>query len=273
VGLIQAWDINAIPLNISKDPVVLNQIFGALQTYKPYPQFGSINLTSNFGHNTYHGATVRVEKRYSKGLALLVNYTIQKNDYLKLDIFTNKGERIVDPNPQLTQTGNTGTATVPKEFHYLVDLNGIVKLPLIGEFKLEGLTLRQAEEIVQKEYDKFFVDAFVILTYANKRVVILGSPGGQVIPLNNQNVHLAEVLALAKGIDNNGKAHIIRVMRKDKFFLIDFKNFAHHAIQKCRIMADEQERASKVLQKLLEPNDGIDVQMIGGLIEQQQIRV
>ena len=150
------------------------------------------------------------------------NYAIQKNDYLKLDIFTNKGERAVDPNPELTQAGNTGQKSTPKEFSYLVDLNGIVKFPMIGEFKLEGLTLRQAEEILQKEYEKYFVDPFVILTYANKRVVVLGATGGQVIPLVNQNVHLAEVLALAKGVSNDAKAHNIRVMRKNEWFLIDF---------------------------------------------------
>ena len=75
VGLINSWDINAIPLNISKDPVVLNQIFTATQNYKPYPQFGSINLISNFGHNTYHGGTIRVEKRYSQGLSFNAFYT------------------------------------------------------------------------------------------------------------------------------------------------------------------------------------------------------
>ena len=36
VGLINSWDINAIPLNVSNDTDVLNQIFQATQNYKPY---------------------------------------------------------------------------------------------------------------------------------------------------------------------------------------------------------------------------------------------
>jgi len=79
VGLINTWDINAIPLDISRDPVVLNQIFTATQNYKPYTQFGSINLISNFGHNTYHGGTLRVEKRYSAGLSFNAFYTYSKS--------------------------------------------------------------------------------------------------------------------------------------------------------------------------------------------------
>ena len=64
VGLINNWDMNVIPLNISSDPAVLNNIFTQTQNFKPYPQFGSVNLFSNFGHNSYHSATARVEKRY-----------------------------------------------------------------------------------------------------------------------------------------------------------------------------------------------------------------
>jgi hypothetical protein len=78
VGLLNNWDMNSIPLDISRDPVALNRIFQDLQSYKPYPQFGAINFYSNFGHNTYHSSTLRVEKRYSAGLTLLGLYTLAK---------------------------------------------------------------------------------------------------------------------------------------------------------------------------------------------------
>jgi hypothetical protein len=78
VKLLNSWNMNAIPLNISTEPAVLNQIFQASQDFKPYPQFGTINLYSNFGHNTYHSGTLRVEKRYSMGLTLLSFYTFSK---------------------------------------------------------------------------------------------------------------------------------------------------------------------------------------------------
>ena len=78
VGLINNWDINQIPLNVSKDTAVLNSIFTAAQNYKPYTQFGSVNLISNFGHNSYHSTTARIEKRYSSGLSLNSFYTFGK---------------------------------------------------------------------------------------------------------------------------------------------------------------------------------------------------
>jgi len=79
VGLVNAWNMNAIPLNISTDPAVLTKIFQATQNYKPYPQFGTINAYSNYGHNTHHSGSVRVERRFTNGLALNAFYTYQKS--------------------------------------------------------------------------------------------------------------------------------------------------------------------------------------------------
>jgi polysaccharide biosynthesis/export protein len=153
------------------------------------------------------------------------NYTIQKNDYLKLEVYTNSGERIIDPDRQLMKdlpNMNVLNRITPQ---YLVDVNGIVKLPMIGEHKVEGLTIRKAEEMLQKEYAKFYKDPFVTLEYINKRVVVLGAPGGKVIPLVNENVSLIEILALAQGLDNNARATNIRVLRDDEIFVADLSTF------------------------------------------------
>ncbi len=155
--------------------------------------------------------------------ALMVekNYVIQQNDYLKLEVYSNKGEKLIDPNPELSNLSINQQTTTRQQPNYLVDLNGVAKFPMIGELKLTGLTLRQAEEIIQEEYVKYFKEPFTILTYANKRVIVLGAPGGQVIPLVNQNISLVEVLGLAKGLDNFAKAQNIRVLRKEKVFLVN----------------------------------------------------
>ena len=161
------------------------------------------------------------DKITSEALRAEKNYIIQQNDYLKLEVYSNKGEKLIDPNPELSNLSVNQQTLIRQQPNYLVDLEGIVKFPMIGEMKLEGLTLRQAEEIIQKEYQKYFKEPFTLLTYANKRVIVLGAPGGQVIPLINQNVSLVEVLGLATGLDNTAKAQNIRVLRKEKVFLID----------------------------------------------------
>jgi len=79
VGLINAWNINDIPLNISTNPTTLATIYSHEQNYLPYPQFGTITGYSNFGHNTYESGTARIERRFTSGLALTAFYTRQKN--------------------------------------------------------------------------------------------------------------------------------------------------------------------------------------------------
>jgi hypothetical protein len=78
VRLLGAWDINQIPLNVSTDTATLDRIFAATQTYKPYPQFGTVRHYSNYGHSTYHGLTLRAEKRYGRGITLNTFYTYSK---------------------------------------------------------------------------------------------------------------------------------------------------------------------------------------------------
>jgi hypothetical protein len=78
VGLLNNWDINVVPLNVSTDPARLAVIRAQYQNFKPYPQFGSIQHYSNYGHNTYHGMTLRVEKRFSKGMTLNSFWTWSK---------------------------------------------------------------------------------------------------------------------------------------------------------------------------------------------------
>jgi polysaccharide biosynthesis/export protein len=114
---------------------------------------------------------------------------------------------------------------VKPSIEYLVDREGKVKLPMIGEIKLLGLSLREAEAVLQKEYTKFYEHPYVIVRYQNKRVVVLGAPGGQVIPLANEQVRLVEILALAKGLQNDAKAHNIRVLRGDQVMVADLSTF------------------------------------------------
>jgi len=78
VGLLNAWDINTVPLNVSNDLATLDRIYQNYQSYKPFPNFGQVNMWSNFGHSTFHSGTVKVEKRFSRGLMLTSFYTLSK---------------------------------------------------------------------------------------------------------------------------------------------------------------------------------------------------
>lgn len=174
--------------------------------------------------------TEAAEKLKKGALDTEKNFNIVRNDRLTIKIYSNGGERLIDPNPELTQTNPNTTPSNPQEPSYLVDLNGVIKLPMVGEVNVNGLTLKQAEEVLQKEYARFFKEPFVQLSFVNKRVIVLGALGGQVIPLENENTTLVEVLALAKGLNNDAKSRNIRLLRADKVYEVDFSTIEgyHH---------------------------------------------
>jgi polysaccharide export outer membrane protein len=178
---------------------------------------------ASYKQNIMFKSTEEVQpERISKEVsAVEKNYHIQKNDLLSLEVYSNKGERLIDPNPELSQKNGATQEIEEDEPVYLVDLKGIVRFPMVGEINLENFTLRQAEEILQKEYAKFFKEPYVQLTYKNKRVILLGALGGHVIPLENENMNLLEVLALGKGLTNDSKAQNIRLIRGVRVFEID----------------------------------------------------
>ena len=149
------------------------------------------------------------------------NRVIAVGDYLELEVFTKFGEKIIDPDYELTNTNVNAEKLRPK-LKYLVRNDGSVKFPMIGDINLLGLTINKAESKLQKQFATYYHNPYVNLNFLNKRVILLGSPGGQVIPLENENTQLVEILALAKGIDNNGKGHNIRLIRDDQVFVADF---------------------------------------------------
>jgi protein involved in polysaccharide export with SLBB domain len=155
------------------------------------------------------------------------NYRIQANDFLDVRVYTNKGERIIDPNGELQfgspagqvsslsprtssgggrggQVSRTGGSSSGLEL--LVQANGLVAMPVIGQVHLSGLSLHQADSTLQVLYSTYYVAPFVQTRVTNNRVIILGSPGGVIVPLNNDNMNLLEVLASAGGIDGSGGA-------------------------------------------------------------------
>jgi polysaccharide export outer membrane protein len=156
--------------------------------------------------------------------ALEKTYIIQPYDQLDLRVYTNKGERVIDPNFELLEEGNRNQQ-MREEVNYFVLSDSTVKVPMVGKIKLAGLTIDEAENLLEEAYTEYYEEPFVVLRYANKRVFVLGAPGGQVVPLQNENMSIIEALALAGGIDEGGKSRNIRLIRGDlnnpEVYLID----------------------------------------------------
>jgi polysaccharide biosynthesis/export protein len=152
---------------------------------------------------------------------IMPEYRLAPNDKLYFKVYTNDGERLVDPiNPTTQQVRE-------EQQSYTIEFDGKVKIPILGRVTLGGLTLREAELFLEKEFSSFYNRPFVQLRVTNNRVIVF--PGGRggassVVYLENSNTTIFEALAMAGGIAD-GKAHRVKLIRGDlsdpQVFLID----------------------------------------------------
>jgi len=152
------------------------------------------------------------------------NYIISSNDIIDFKLYTNDGTRLIDLTALSTgETRSTANTTTS----FLVESDGLCKLPIIGRVELKGKTIKEAENFLQEEYSVFYKKPFVQLRVLNRRVTIFSGIGkGQVITLNNENMTIIEALGAVGGLPKESKSHKIKLVRGDlknpKVYLFDF---------------------------------------------------
>jgi len=100
---------------------------------------------------------------------------------------------------------------------YSVDKNGQVQLPTVGKIKVQGLTVGEAQELVQRKINEYFNNATVILKMVNWRVSVLGqvSRPGAYLVYNNQ-ITILDALAMAGGPEEYADKSHITLMRQSE---------------------------------------------------------
>jgi polysaccharide export outer membrane protein len=140
-------------------------------------------------------------------------YIIQSNDQLTVQLFTRDGFKLVD-----AIGGNSGIQAAQVQLvglQYLVDAEGFVNLPILGEMYVKGYTESQLETILADKYSSLYVDPYVVVTVINRRVFLFKGSNSSIIPLNQAPTTILEVIAKAGGIPDNFKAYNIKVIRGD----------------------------------------------------------
>jgi polysaccharide export outer membrane protein len=154
-------------------------------------------------------------------------YKINANDLLEFRLFANDGFILIDVTEGNGGTNNQLLSQNRTSIQYRVEQDGSVKLPVLQNTVLEGMTVIEAERFLEDKYSKFYKKPFVQITVVNQRVIVFpGSEGNaQVIRLINRNTTLLEALALSGGISTRGKAKRVKLIRgldeKKEVFLID----------------------------------------------------
>ncbi len=99
--------------------------------------------------------------------------------------------------------------------------------------------------------------------------------------LANPNFFLGQLLVEQRVGSFLGRHLLLLVHQKagvvavpvDQVATVQFQNPCGQVLQECTVVGDEQYGAVEAGQRLLEPGDGADVQVVGRLVQQQQVRL
>lgn len=162
------------------------------------------------------------------------NYLISKGDYIDFQIFTNKGEILVDPTSEFSKAISGGSTGGASRMKYLVQSNGQVTLPILGGVKIDSLTNHQCDSVLIKLYSQYYLEPYIITKVLNRRVFVLstggvvGGGGGQTaggggasgggvkaVILDNENISLFDLLAQVGGPALYSHVERVKVIRGD----------------------------------------------------------
>src|SRR6056297_2890651 len=143
-------------------------------------------------------------------------YKIKPFDKIAIRITTNDGYALVGlANKQQNQGG--GNSERQRGLEYLVEYDGLIKLPTLGRVKISGMTIREAEAFLEEEYSAYYKEPFVLMEVTNRKVIVFkdGGTKGTVLTIPSENLTLIEALAKSGGISNISKAYKIKLIRGD----------------------------------------------------------
>jgi polysaccharide export outer membrane protein len=145
---------------------------------------------------------------------------IQKNDILSITISDINPEATDMFNLKTTPNGaNAGgsATTVGTGDGYLVNSDGNVQLPMLGNIKAEGLTKTQLKDKIRKTIldKKLLLDPIISIRFLNFRVTVLGEVNRPtVVTVPSEKISLLEAIGLAGDLTLYGKRENVLIIRE-----------------------------------------------------------
>lgn len=148
---------------------------------------------------------------------------IQKSDILSINVSS--------PNPDATAIYNapnmmtlsttltSGAGNIAPASGYLVNQDGNIEFPGLGNILVAGLTKEKAKQVITKLLvdNKLLVDPIVTIRYLNYRVTVLGEvahPTVVVVP--NEKISLLEAIGLAGDLTIYARRDNVLLIREEK---------------------------------------------------------
>ena len=99
---------------------------------------------------------------------------------------------------------------------YMIDPEGNIKFPMIGDVKLAGLTLNEARDLIQSKIDEYIANVVVAVRLLNYDITVLGEvarPG--TYTFSQREVNLFDALGMAGDCTPNADRQRVIILRKE----------------------------------------------------------
>ena len=135
-------------------------------------------------------------------------YKLKTGDILYVSIKSTNPEVNVLFNPETNMEINSmgqsySKYTTPSGsylYGFELDMDGNINLPMLGKIQVSGVTLTEAQSVVQKKADEFLKDAIVKVKLLNFKITIAGEVRNPNVYYNyNNSITILEALAMAFG--------------------------------------------------------------------------
>lgn len=140
---------------------------------------------------------------------------IEINDVLSITV-SSLNEEVVEPFQMNTggQSGNRGSSGGSNSLYgYLVDTDGNIQFPVLGEIEVVNRTRGELEEYLTRELREYVTDAVVRVRIMNFKITVMGETSSQVIEVPDERISVPQAIAKAGDITYSGKRNNILVIR------------------------------------------------------------
>jgi polysaccharide biosynthesis/export protein len=146
---------------------------------------------------------------------------VQPNDLLSISVTSLNAQASEVFNAMNSSSRGTTSAasTTSQAIGYLVDTEGNIKFPFLGNIKAAGLTKKALQEEIKQEIvkRKLLVDPIVDIRYLNYKVSVLGEVAHpSLLTVPNEKITLLEALGLAGDLTIYARRDNVLLIREEE---------------------------------------------------------
>lgn len=157
-----------------------------------------------------------IEQLYGTDAPKMEEVEIEVNDVLRIDVSSLNDELVkpfeMDYGNQSSSGGGSGTSNAALQ-GYLVEVDGNITFPVLGEIQVLNKTKSELEKYLTKELREYIKDAVVRVRIVNFKITVMGETGSSVLEVPDERISVPQAIAMAGDITYDGKRENVLVVR------------------------------------------------------------